>query len=179
MLKYREAPDWWYGVLFAILFALGIVTCVVWDTHMPWWSFIVSQIIAAAFIIPIGMIQAVTNVQIGLNVITEFIVGYMTPGRPLAMMMFKMFGYITMSQALAFCQDLKLAHYLKVPPRTIFWAQVAATFWTSIVQIAVMNWALGNISDVCQATQSDSYTCPNAEVFYTASGRLTFINPIE
>lgn len=130
MLKYREAPDWWYAALFAIIFALGIVTCVVWQTHLPWWAFVVSQIIAIAFVVPVGMIQAVTNIQIGLNVITEFIVGYMLPGRPLAMMMFKMFGYISMSQALAFCQDLKLAHYLKVPPRTIFWAQVVATAWT-------------------------------------------------
>jgi len=93
-------------------------------------AFLVSQIIATAFVIPVGMIQAVTNIQIGLNVITEFIVGYMLPGRPLAMMMFKMFGYITMSQALAFASDLKLAHYLKIPPRTIFWAQVVATAWT-------------------------------------------------
>jgi len=123
------------------------------------------------------MIQAVTNIQIGLNVITEFIIGYMLPGRPLAMMMFKMFGYISMSQALAFCQDLKLAHYLKIPPRTVFWAQVVATFWTSIVQIAVMNWALGNIDNVCAIDQKDKYTCPNAEVFYTASILWGLIGP--
>jgi len=116
-------------------------------------------------------------VQIGLNVITEFIIGYMLPGRPLAMMMFKMFGYISMAQALAFISDLKLAHYLKVPPRTVFWAQVIATFWTSIVQIAVMNWALANIDDVCQPGQIDNYTCPNAEVFYTASVLWGLIGP--
>lgn len=35
------------------------------------------------------MIQAITNQQIGLNVITELIVGYALPGKPIAMMMFK------------------------------------------------------------------------------------------
>ena len=40
------------------------------------------------------MIQAITNQQIGLNVITELIVGYALPGRPVAMMIFKTFGYI-------------------------------------------------------------------------------------
>jgi len=177
MLKYREAPDWWYLVLFVIIFALGLTSCLAWETHLPWWGFVVSQIIAIVFVIPVGMIQAVTNIQIGLNVITEFIVGYMLPGRPIAMMMFKMFGYISMSQALAFCQDLKLAHYLKIPPRTVFWAQVVATFWTSVVQIAVMNWALGNIDNVCQSDQKDNYTCPNAEVFYTASVLWGLIGP--
>lgn len=35
------------------------------------------------------MIQAITNQQVGLNVITELIIGYALPGRPVAMMMFK------------------------------------------------------------------------------------------
>jgi hypothetical protein len=63
------------------------------------------------------MIQAITNQQVGLNVITELIIGYALPGRPVAMMMFKTWsvrfiggsaifnaysiirrGYITMAQ---------------------------------------------------------------------------------
>ena len=40
------------------------------------------------------MIQAITNQQIGLNVITELVAGYALPGRPVAMMIFKTFGYI-------------------------------------------------------------------------------------
>ena len=50
------------------------------------------------YIIPIGMIQAITNQQVGLNVITELIIGYALPGHPIAMMLFKTWGYITMSQ---------------------------------------------------------------------------------
>lgn len=68
----------------------------------------VEMIIPLLWTIPVGVVQAITNAQIGLNVLTEFIIGYMLPGRPLAMMMFKNYGYICMSQALFFCQDLKL-----------------------------------------------------------------------
>ena len=53
---------------------------------------------AFVYIIPIGMIQAITNQQIGLNVITELIIGYALPGHPIAMMLFKTWGYITMAQ---------------------------------------------------------------------------------
>jgi hypothetical protein len=70
------------------------------------------------------MIQAITNQQVGLNVITELIVGYALPGRPVAMMLFKTYGYITMAQALQFASDMKLGHYMKVRPRAMFWAQV-------------------------------------------------------
>ena len=38
---------------------------------------------------PIGIIQAITSNQLGLNVITELIIGYMVPGHPIAMMQFK------------------------------------------------------------------------------------------
>ena len=43
--------------------------------------------ISFVFSLPIGIIEAVTNHQIGLNVLTEFIYGYIQPGRPLALML--------------------------------------------------------------------------------------------
>lgn len=56
--------------------------------------------LAFVYVIPIGMIQAITNQQVGLNVITELVIGYALPGRPIAMMMFKTWGYITMAQGM-------------------------------------------------------------------------------
>jgi len=85
------------------------------------------------------------------------------------MMMFKTYGYISMSQALYFIQDLKMGHYMKVPPRTMFMAQAIAVLWSSVVQVAVFNWALGSIEDICSSDQKNHYTCPNANTFYTAS----------
>ncbi|ORY58552.1 OPT oligopeptide transporter protein-domain-containing protein [Pseudomassariella vexata] len=177
MKKYEDTPNWWYYSLFIVLFALSLVTVLHWDTHLTWWAMIVAMLLAIVFLIPIGMIQGITNTQIGLNVLTEFIVGYMLPGKPLAMMLFKTYGYITMSQALYFLQDMKLGHYLKVPPRVTFFAQVAACLWASIVQIAVYNWAMGNIEDICDPEQPDGYTCPGATVFFTASVIWGLIGP--
>lgn len=48
----------------------------------------------------------------------------MYPERPVANMCFKVYGYISMSQALTFLADFKLGHYMKIPPRTMFMAQV-------------------------------------------------------
>lgn len=97
---------------------------------------------------PIGIIQAITNIQLGLNLLTEYVVGYLVPGRPVAMMIFKNYGYICCTQALGFAQDMKLGHYMKVPPRSMFSAQLVAGIWSAIVQITAMNWALANIPDV-------------------------------
>lgn len=66
---------------------LGFVAVLWYPTKMTWWAFMLSVIISFTFSVPIGIIQAVTNHQIGLNVMTEFIYGYIQPGRPLALMM--------------------------------------------------------------------------------------------
>lgn len=117
-------------------------------TGLPWWGFVVCLLIPILFAVPIGIVQAITNIQLGLNLLTEYVVGYLVPGQPIAMMMFKNYGYICCSQALGFAQDMKMGHYMKVPPRTMFSAQLVASIWSAIVQIAVMNWALENIPDV-------------------------------
>ena len=62
--------------------------------------------------------------QPGLNVITELIIGYLYPGKPLANVCFKTYGYISMGQALFLTQDLKLGHYMKIPPKSMFIVQV-------------------------------------------------------
>ena len=63
------------------MFVLGVISIEVWPTQLPVWGFVVALLISFFYIIPIGMIQAITNQQVGLNVITELIIGYMLPGR--------------------------------------------------------------------------------------------------
>ncbi|ORY55280.1 OPT family small oligopeptide transporter [Pseudomassariella vexata] len=169
MKKYRDAEDWWYLALFVVMVGLSFVVCCAWPTGFPAWAYVVCMILPLIWTIPIGIIQAITNIQLGLNVLTEYVIGYLLPGHPVAMMMFKNYGYLCTSQALFFAQDLKLGHYMKVPPCTMFWSQLIASIWSAIVQIAVMNWALGNIPDVCSDDQPNGYTCPGSQVFFTAS----------
>ncbi|KAF2106447.1 OPT oligopeptide transporter protein-domain-containing protein [Lophiotrema nucula] len=169
MSKYKEVPEWWYGALFLLMFVLSFVTVLAYPTEFAWWAFLISIIFATVMSLPIGIIQAITNLQIGLNVITEFIMGYMQPGKPLALMMFKTYGYITASSALGFVGDLKFGHYMKIPPRTMFTAQVVATILSAFVQIAVLNFALKNIEGICTIEQKQRFSCPGGRVFFSAS----------
>jgi len=178
MMKYTEVPDWWYGGMGAIGLALSLFTVLYYPTELTWWAFLLGVLISLVLSIPVGMIQAITNLQIGLNVLTEMIISYMQPGRPFAMMAFKTYGYITMTQGLGFIQDLKLGHYMKIPQRTMFTSQVVATIWSSIVQVAVMNWALGNIKDICQPHQAQHFNCQGQRVFFNASIIWGLIGPM-
>ncbi|CAG7944146.1 unnamed protein product [Penicillium nalgiovense] len=177
MTRYATVPIWWYLGVFVTMTAIGFGVVLGWPTHMSWWSFIIALLISAVWFIPIGIIKAATNIDIGLNVITEFIIGYMQPGKPMAMMLFKTYGYISMYQGMYFTQDLKIGHYMKIPPRLTFTAQMVACFWSSLVQIATMNWALGAIKGVCDQFQPNHFTCPNGRVFFNASVIWGVIGP--
>lgn len=169
MRKYRESPEWWFAAVFLVSFAFAMGASQAYDTHLTWWALIIALIIGTFFFVPIAMVYAITANGPGLNVITEFIIGYMQPGRPVAMMMFKSYGYMMQYNALTYTGDMKLGHYLKVPPRSMFRAQAFAVFWLSIVQIATYNFLRNHIQGVCTPDAAASLTCPGARTFFNAS----------
>ncbi|KAI9935047.1 hypothetical protein ASPWEDRAFT_668502 [Aspergillus wentii DTO 134E9] len=169
MSRFKEVPLWWYASVLLIMIGISLGVTQGYPTHLTWWAFFIALTMATVWFIPLGIVKATTNIDIGLNIITEFVIGYMQPGRPMAMMLFKTYGYITMYQGLYFSQDMKLGHYMKLPTRVTFTAQMVACLWSCFVQIGVMNWALGAISGVCSEHQPDHYTCPNGRVFFNAS----------
>ncbi|KAE8259388.1 hypothetical protein A4X13_0g1043 [Tilletia indica] len=177
MAKYPEVPNWWYLTIFLFSLVLGFGATQGWQTHFPWWAMFLALFISALYTLPIGIIQAITNQQVGLNVITEFIIGYMLPGRPVAMMIFKTYGYITMAQALSFVSDLKLGHYMKIPPRSMFIAQTVSTVIAVFVVLGVQSWTFDNVENVCTKQAQDNFICPGITVFGTASIIWGLIGP--
>lgn len=62
--------------------------------------------------------------QPGYDIIAQFMIGYVLPGKPIANLLFKIYGRISTIHALSFLADLKLGHYMKIPPRCMYTAQV-------------------------------------------------------
>lgn len=88
MEAYQEVPDWWYLSVMAIGMLLAIIMIKTFPTDMPLWGLAFALILGFVFIVPIGLISAVSNVEIGLNVLSEMVAGFAIPGKPLAMMIF-------------------------------------------------------------------------------------------
>ncbi|KAJ1652300.1 hypothetical protein IWQ61_007332 [Dispira simplex] len=176
MRRYPEVPALWYITLFLINIAVAIILCEVFDVELPWWGLLLAVAVSALFIVPIGVIQAVTNQQPGLNIITEFIIGLIMPGKPIANVTFKTYGYITMSQGLSLVQDLKLGHYMKIPPRHMFICQTFGTILAAMVQLLVAFWLMDSVEDIC-TDKGYPWTCRGAETFYSASVIWGLIGP--
>ncbi|KAJ6700385.1 ISP4 LIKE PROTEIN [Salix purpurea] len=64
-------------------------------------------------------------------------IGYVLPGKPIANLLFKIYGRISTIHALSFLADLKLGHYMKIPPRCMYVAQLAGTFVAGTINLAV------------------------------------------
>lgn len=170
MSAYKKTPWWWYAVIICIITALSIIMVEVYDTKLPVYGVFLALLIPAIYMIPCGIVQGITNVDANqLNVLAEFIGGYMFTGKPLANMIFKILSTDVVSQGVFFAQDMKLGHYLKIAPRTIFFAQGFATILGALTQCGVTLWMLGNIDDICSEDQVDSFTCPNGRTVYSSS----------
>eukprot|EP00253_Pinus_taeda_P005337 PITA_05337 len=174
MRKYPDIPQWWFYTLLFGTLVVTIVLCEVYKevVQLPWWGILFACAIASSFTLPISIIQATTNQQPGLNIITEYMMGYILPGKPIANVCFKVYGYISMSQAVAFLSDFKLGHYMKIPPRSMFFVQFISTLAAGTVNLGVAWWMLDSVKDICQTdilSPSSPWTCPNDHVFFDAS----------
>ncbi|AET00815.2 oligopeptide transporter OPT family protein [Medicago truncatula] len=172
--NYEQVPEWWFMTILVLMVILALACCEGFDKQLqlPWWGVLLSLSIALVFTLPVGVIQATTNQQAGLNVITELIIGYLYPGKPLANVAFKTYGYMSMSQALSFLQDFKLGHYMKIPPKSMFIVQLVGTLVSSSVCFSTAWWLLTTIPHICDKSMlpdGSPWTCPGDEVFYNAS----------
>ncbi|KAG9448542.1 hypothetical protein H6P81_008507 [Aristolochia fimbriata] len=181
--NYKSVPQWWFQVVLVLMVALAIFTCEGFgkQLQLPYWGVLLACGVAFFFTLPIGIINATTNQQPGLNVITELIIGYMYPGKPLANVSFKTYGYISMTNALWFLQDFKLGVYMKVPPRSMFWVQLVGTFLSSAVTFGTAWWLLESVDHICVTEllpEGSPWTCPSDRVFYNASIIWGLIGPL-
>lgn len=123
--------------------------------------------------------MAVTNQHSSIYLICQLICGAVFPGRPIANMVFVTYGYISSAQGIKFSADLKLGHYMKIPPRIMFSVQVVATLVSSVVQIGVLNWMFANVKGICTPQAVNGFTCPIARVHFNGSILWGVVGPGE
>ncbi|KAI4868184.1 OPT-domain-containing protein [Hypoxylon rubiginosum] len=179
MSKYPEVPEWWYSIVLAIAIAFGCAGIAHWETNTSPGVVFYGLALCALFVIPVGIVKAITGIEVTLNVLAEFIGGSWVAGNALAMNFFKSFGYVTCAHALLFSQDLKLAHYIKIPPRQTFAAQMIATLVATFVSVGVLNFQINQIPNVCTVNAPNRFTCPGINTFFTASVLWGTVGPIK
>ncbi|KAH8681220.1 OPT oligopeptide transporter protein-domain-containing protein [Xylariales sp. PMI_506] len=179
MRRYKDAPLTWYLLTAVSMTAIGIFVVEYYPVHLPWYGLFLALGICSILFIPIGIVMAVTNQHSSIYLICQLIAGAVFPGRPLANMVFVTYGYISSAQGIKFAADLKLGHYMKIPPRILFKVQMAATIISSITQICVLNWMFLNVPGLCTPSAINGFTCPIARVHFNGSILWGVVGPAE
>ncbi|KAK2419723.1 oligopeptide transporter [Trifolium repens] len=182
MKAYKQVPEWWFQILLFGSMAVSIVIALVWktDVQLPWWGMIFAFALAFVVTLPVGVILATTNQQPGYDVIAQFMIGYILPGKPIANLLFKIYGRTSTVHALSFLSDLKLGHYMKIPPRCMYTAQLVGTLVAGVVNLSVAWWMLDSIKDICmddKAHHDSPWTCPKYRATFDASVIWGLIGP--
>ncbi|KAI6701575.1 hypothetical protein NL676_015899 [Syzygium grande] len=182
MRRYKDIPSWWFHLLLVVTLVVSLALCIFLndEVQMPWWGLVFASALAFIFTLPISIITATTNQTPGLNIITEYIMGVILPGRPIANVCFKTYGYISMAQAVSFLSDFKLGHYMKIPPRSMFLVQFIGTILAGTINIAVAWWLLNSVTNICQddlLPPDSPWTCPGDRVFFDASVIWGLVGP--
>nr|GMD96467.1 oligopeptide transporter 4-like [Ipomoea batatas] len=181
MKNYKDIPSWWFYILLVVTIVVSLALCIFLkdQVQMPYWGLIFAAALAFMFTLPISIITATTNQTPGLNIITEYIMGVIYPGKPIANVCFKTYGYMSMTQAIAFLSDFKLGHYMKIPPRSMFLVQFIGTMIAGTVNLGVAWWLLHSVENICHQDKlsNSPWTCPNDHVFFDASVIWGLVGP--
>lgn len=168
MKVYKEVPEWWYLILLIVPIIFGCAAIAGYPTNVSVAPLFYGLIMPILLVLPLGMIEAVTGISIPLNILAALIGGYINAGDANGLIYFKCWAYLSSWQALAFVQDLKLAHYLKIPPRVTFSVQIVGTVIYALVSSLSYNFIM-SIKDVCTSSAAFHFTCPDQTSFYTVT----------
>ncbi|KAF2673865.1 OPT superfamily oligopeptide transporter [Microthyrium microscopicum] len=139
MLRYKDAPNWWYLIVFALSILLGLISIYQADSTLPWWGFLVATAISSICILFFGAQYALTGFAFNVQPVIQMLGGYLHPGKPVANMYFVLFGYNSVSQGQLLIKDLKFAQYTHLSPRCTFTMQMVGTIVGSIFSYIIMD----------------------------------------
>lgn len=81
---YQETPHWWWGAILVASFAVGLGCLYAMKSTLPWWGFIIANLLTLLFMLFFGAQYGITGFQFNVQPICQMLAGYMFPGKPLA-----------------------------------------------------------------------------------------------
>ncbi|KAJ2727150.1 hypothetical protein GGI07_000034 [Coemansia sp. Benny D115] len=178
IMKYKAVKAWWYLAMLIMSCATGIAVGVGARIGVPWWGYMLSFAIAIVLIIPVGIIQAVSNRQPGLSLVAELLSGIVLQGIPTGYSILKLYGHGSLAQALSYAQDMKLAHYMKIPPRQVLVYQVIGIVISVVIQTCLFFWLIDHIPNMCKP-EGYPWVCRSTNLVYSASIIWNLIGPLK
>eukprot|EP01135_Chromosphaera_perkinsii_P008432 Nk52_evm1s1359 gene=Nk52_evmTU1s1359 len=171
---FKEIPKWLGAVIYIGFGVWAIAFMYIYDLNTPWWAIVVALALSAFFTLPIGIVQGLTGQQIGLNIVSELVGGFMLPHNSVGVVFVKIFGYMPMYHALGLMANLKVGQILRVPYRELLFMQMWGTLLTSLADTAAYRQVMDN--NLLDGTH-EAWQSINIKVFVTAVNLWGAVGP--
>jgi OPT family oligopeptide transporter len=180
MDAYPKVSNKSFAYFLVILFVFQYFTCTFTSFTMSFWELVLCTTISFFSILPIGIITAISGQRLGVNVLTEFVIGYMIPGNTVGVMAFKSLGTNSVIQAITLLSDLKLGHYMKINPRHMIFAQVYGSVIGAIINVLSSFWVMDSLRNLLGSGEwraTSFFLFHNAGAIWGAIGPARFFGP--
>ncbi|WFD42790.1 hypothetical protein MPSI1_001440 [Malassezia psittaci] len=169
MRSYKKVPTWWYQWLVVICLVAILVVLAYVDIDIKPVEVLLALVIPAVYALPSGYVYALSGQMIGTNVVADLVAGYLFSGQPQAFLLFKTLTVQTLLSCLNYAGNMKIGHYMKVPPRAVFAVQVIGSIIVACVQVGVKKLMVALVPDLCSPQQRNRMTCQSINVYFTSS----------
>ncbi|CAJ0755204.1 1110_t:CDS:10 [Entrophospora sp. SA101] len=93
MRIYEEIPNIWYFSIFVTMLTIAITICYVSESNLPWWGLLLAVALACVMVLPIGVIQAISNSQLhNINLLPPSLLGLYMKIPPKALFVAQVWG---------------------------------------------------------------------------------------
>ncbi|WFD29150.1 hypothetical protein MSPP1_000155 [Malassezia sp. CBS 17886] len=177
MRPYPSVVTWWYYATVLICFFAIVAIVEYSDVNVKATEIVLALCLPALYSLPSGYVFAATGQMIGTNIVSDVVGAYLLPNNPIGFLLFKTLAVQPLIGCLSSVSDMKLGHYMKVPPRNIYMVQIVGTVVVACVQVGIKSLMYRTTVDLCEPSQESKMTCPGINVFYTASQIWGVIGP--
>lgn len=190
MRQYKEVPWWWYGVLFVASFTTALSILASGHFFAPWWTFLVAVVSAAFVIIPFSWLYALTSYQISTGTYNELLYGCLinhgmgTHARnhrhPVGASVYGALAGASWYRAQFMLQDMKIGHFMHIPPRATFFSQIFGELLGIPINYAVIRWILKSKGEYLTGAREDpgkQWSAQKIKSYNTMAVQYVIIGP--
>jgi hypothetical protein len=175
MSKYAETPERAFILLFIV--NLVILTLTSHFCHLlPGCFVFMTSLIGCLMVLPFGLLIAQTAQSrlIGPIFAYNLLGAVLLPSNPVGFDTFVRLIFRVQAQALEFLLYLKISHFMKLPPRAVFFAVISSVILSSVVAYTTSHCILSYVKDICQPTSID-WKCSFPVLVYSKTVFLAII----